>query len=434
MLSDKHILVGISGGIAAYKAAELVRALKKRGADVIVAMTRVATRFIAPLTMETLSGHEVALELFPRHKKGGTHHISLAEWADGMVIAPATANIVGKVASGIADDLLSTVIMAARGAVLFAPAMDDRMWANPVVQKNVQRLKALGYGVVEPETGELASGRIGQGRLARVESIVEAIEGAFAGSESPRTAAEGCRSSGPPRSETLSNRQIVVTAGRTEEDLDPVRFLTNRSTGKMGYAIADVAGRRGAHVTLISGPTGLSPPPGVHRISIRTVEELREAVLRHFETCHVLIMAAAVLDFRPKRRWNQKVKKDTMAPILELERTPDILAEVGARKGHRIVVGFAVETENEVNYAREKLQKKHLDLIVVNNPLVEGAGFGVDTNVVHLIARDGTAESLPKMSKLDVAERVMDRVEILLCTSSSQKEADSIAAPAQPSC
>lgn len=426
MLNDKHILVGVSGGIAAYKAAELVRALKKRGAEVRVSMTRAATRFITPLTMETLSGHEVALELFPCHRKGGTHHISLAEWADCMVIAPATANLIGKVASGIADDLLSTVLMAARGAVLFAPAMDDRMWANPIVQTNVESLKALGYRFVEPETGELASGRVGRGRLAGVESILEAIEEVFVGSESGnRGAGEhgGTVSSELLRSDTLSKRQIVVTAGRTEEDLDPVRFLTNRSTGKMGYAIAEVARRRGAHVTLISGPTSLLPPPGVHRIPIRTVEELREVVLRHFETCDALIMTAAVLDFRPKHRWNQKLKKDTMAPVLELEYTPDILAELGAQKGHRILVGFAVETEHEVEHAREKLRRKHLDLIAVNNPLVEGAGFGVDTNVVHLIARDGTVESLPKMSKLDVAERVMDQVTALVECEDSVRRA-----------
>lgn len=395
MLNGKHILVGISGGIAAYKTAELVRALKKQGAEVIVAMTRAATCFITPLTMETLSGREVALELFPRYKKGGTHHISLAEWADGMVIAPCTANLIGKVASGIADDLLSTVIMAARGTVLFAPAMDDRMWANPIVQDNVRHLRALGYRFVEPETGELASGRVGRGRLARLESILEAIERSFVDSES------------------LSKRQIVVTAGRTEEDLDPVRFLTNRSTGKMGYAIADVARRRGARVTLISGPTSLTPPPGVHRISIRTAEELRKVVLDHFEACDALIMTAAVLDFRPKHRSGQKLKKDTLGPVLELERTPDILVELGARKGHRIVVGFAVETEDEVAHAREKLQRKHLDLIVVNNPLVEGAGFGVDTNVVHLITQDGTVESFPKMSKLEVAEQIIDQVTAL---------------------
>ena len=393
MDGDRNIIVGITGGIAAYKAAELVRALKKRGAEVTVVMTEAATRFIAPLTMETLSGRAVPVQLFPPNKKVGVRHISLAEWAHLIVVAPTTANFLGKVASGIADDLLSAVLMAAQGPELFAPAMNDRMWANPMVQENVHKLRHAGTHFVGPEKGMLASGKRGLGRLAGIERIVEAIEGIL------------------DRSEALCGRRILVTASRTEEDVDPVRFLTNRSTGKMGYALAEVARRRGAEVVLISGPTHLSPPVGVTLVRVRTAAEMRDAAVERFDRCDALVMAAAVADFRPKTFSEQKIKKGREAWVLELERTTDILAELASRKENKVVVGFAVETQNPIEHAREKLRKKGLDFIVLNNPLVEGAAFGTDTNVVTILDREGNVEELPKMSKREVAEKVMERVQ-----------------------
>ena len=396
MDTEKNIVVGVTGGIAAYKAAELVRALKKREAEVKVVMTEAATRFISPLTMETLSGHAVAVTLFPPNKKVGVRHISLAEWASLIVVAPATANFLGKTASGIADDLLSTVVMAAGGPVLFAPAMNDRMWTNPIVQNNVRTLQDAGVHVVEPEEGVLASGKIGVGRLAGIERIVEAVECVL------------------DRSEALCGKKILITASRTEEDVDPVRFLTNRSTGKMGYALARVAQRRGAQVVLVSGPTHLSPPENVEWVRVRTAEQMRRAVIERFETCDALVMAAAVANFRPQVFSDQKIKKGGKAWALKLERTADILSELAPVKRDKVMVGFAVETENPITHAREKLQKKNLDFIVINNPLVEGAAFGTDTNVVTMLDRKGGTEELPKMSKHKVAEKIMERVESLI--------------------
>ncbi|MCK5328566.1 MAG: bifunctional phosphopantothenoylcysteine decarboxylase/phosphopantothenate--cysteine ligase CoaBC [Candidatus Latescibacteria bacterium] len=396
MDTEKNIVVGVTGGIAAYKAAELVRALKKREAEVKVVMTEAATRFISPLTMETLSGHAVAVTLFPPNKKVGVRHISLAEWASLIVVAPATANFLGKAASGIADDLLSTVVMAAGGPVLFAPAMNDRMWTNPIVQNNVRTLQDAGVHVVEPEEGVLASGKIGVGRLAGIERIVEAVECVL------------------DRSEALCGKKILITASRTEEDVDPVRFLTNRSTGKMGYALARVAQRRGAQVVLVSGPTHLSPPENVEWVRVRTAEQMRRAVIERFETCDALVMAAAVANFRPQVFSDQKIKKGGKAWALKLERTADILSELAPVKRDKVMVGFAVETENPITHAREKLQKKNLDFIVINNPLVEGAAFGTDTNVVTMLDRKGGTEELPKMSKHKVAEKIMERVESLI--------------------
>ncbi len=396
MDNEKNIVVGVTGGIAAYKAAELVRALRRRDAEVKVVMTEAATRFITPLTMETLSGHTVAVTLFPPNKKVGVRHISLAEWASLIVVAPATANFLGKVASGIADDLLSTVVMAAGGPVLFAPAMNDRMWTNPMVQNNVRMLCDAGVHFVGPEEGVLASGKIGVGRLAGIERIVEAVEDIL------------------DRSEALRGKKILITASRTEEDVDPVRFLTNRSTGKMGYALAQVAQRRGAQVVLVSGPTHLSPPENVELVRVRTAEQMRRAVIERFKKCDALVMAAAVADFRPETFSEKKIKKGGKAWALKLERTADILSQIASEKGNRVVVGFAVETENPIANAREKLQKKSLDFIVINNPLVEGAAFGTDTNVVTIIDREGGTEELSKMSKVKVAEKIMEKIALLI--------------------
>ncbi|MFH1009576.1 MAG: bifunctional phosphopantothenoylcysteine decarboxylase/phosphopantothenate--cysteine ligase CoaBC [Candidatus Latescibacterota bacterium] len=393
MNKGRNIIVGVTGGIAAYKAAELVRALRKRDAETAVVMTESAKRFITPLTMETVSGRAVATELFPPNKRVGVRHISMAEWASLIVVAPATANFIGKVASGIADDLLSTIVMAACGPVLFAPAMNDRMWTNPIVQRNIHALQDAGMLFVEPETGVLASGKIGTGRLAGIDRIVKTVENIL------------------NRSETLSGRKILITASRTEEDIDPVRFLTNRSTGKMGYALAEVAYRKGAEVVLISGPTELPPPIGAELVRVRTAEEMRRAVIERFADCDALIAAAAVADFRPERFSEQKIKKGAGEWALKLARTADILSEIAPSKGDRVLVGFAVETENAIANAREKLQKKNLDFVVLNNPMMEGAAFGSDTNVVTILDRQGHTEEFPKMSKLEVAEKVMEKVQ-----------------------
>ncbi|RKY65667.1 MAG: bifunctional phosphopantothenoylcysteine decarboxylase/phosphopantothenate--cysteine ligase CoaBC [Candidatus Latescibacterota bacterium] len=394
MWEGRRILVGVTGGIAAYKAAELIRAIRRRGADVKVVMTEAATKFVSPLTFETLSGNEVSWKLFPE-RKWDVGHVRLAEWAEVLVVAPATANFLGKAAGGVADDLLTTVVLAARCPVVVAPAMDAFMWANPVVQENVRKLKDLGYKFVGPEEGELASGLTGKGRLADLGRILDAIGEAL----------EDVR--------LLAGRKVLVTAGRTEEDIDPVRFITNRSTGKMGYALAEAARTMGAEVVLVSGPTDLEVPWGVRVVRVRSAEEMRDAVLENFGWCDVLAMAAAVADFRPAKVSPKKIKKEE-GLVLKFERTPDILAEVAKEKGERFVLGFAVETEDEVEGGKRKLREKNLDLIVVNNPTVEGAGFGWDTNVATLIDRNGRVEELPRMSKRELARRIWRKVAELL--------------------
>ncbi|RKY64266.1 MAG: bifunctional phosphopantothenoylcysteine decarboxylase/phosphopantothenate--cysteine ligase CoaBC [Candidatus Latescibacterota bacterium] len=394
MWEGRKVLVGVTGGIAAYKAAELIRAIRRRGADVKVVMTEAATKFVSPLTFETLSGNEVSWKLFPE-RKWDVGHVRLAEWAEVLVVAPATANFLGKAAGGVADDLLTTVVLAARCPVVVAPAMDAFMWANPVVQENVRKLKDLGYKFVGPEEGELASGLTGKGRLADLGRILDAIGEAL----------EDVR--------LLAGRKVLVTAGRTEEDIDPVRFITNRSTGKMGYALAEAARTMGAEVVLVSGPTDLEVPWGVRVVRVRSAEEMRDAVLEHFGWCDVLAMAAAVADFRPAKVSPKKIKKEE-GLVLKFERTPDILAEVAKEKGERFIVGFAVETEDEVEGGKRKLREKNLDLIVVNNPTVEGAGFGWDTNVATLIDRNGRVEELPRMSKRELARRIWRKVAELL--------------------
>lgn len=395
-LKDRKILLGITGGIAAYKSAQLVRSLIQREAGVRVVMTRSAQAFIQPLTFEVLSQNPVYTELFPATREYNILHVSLAQWADLVLIAPATANIIGKIAGGIADDLLSTVAMACPAPKLLAPAMETHMLENPIVAGNIEKLRNLSYRFVEPGEGFLASGAVGRGRMAEPEAIVQCVEEAFA----PSADLDGLR--------------ILVTAGPTQEDLDPIRFLTNHSTGKMGYAIAERAHRRGATVLLVSGPTHLSVPEGVERVGIRSVEELHRAVDARFDECDALIMAAAPADYRSKHVATHKIHKAEDDLVLELERTEDILASVGPRKGDRVLVGFSMETEAGVERAREKLVRKNLDLIVLNDVTVQGAGFGTDTNVVTLLDPDGGTESLPRMSKHDVADRILDRVARIL--------------------
>jgi len=396
MLQGKCIVLGVTGGIAAYKAAELLRLLVKAGADVHVIMTRSAQEFVTPLTFQTLSGNPVHTELFSLIQEQDIGHISLADRADLILIAPATANIVGKVANGVADDLLTTTIMATRAKVLFAPAMNSNMWDNPLYRQNQERLESFGYHFVEPAYGELACGWQGQGKLPDPEIIFNAAH-ALVGNDD------------------FAGKTLLVTAGPTREEIDPVRFLSNYSSGKMGYAIARAAHSRGARVILVSGPVNLATPKGVTTIRVASAEEMHKVVMEQAGLADVIIKAAAVADFRPAVKGTQKTKKgDTETMSLALQRNPDILAELGRNKGGRILVGFAAETEALLANAREKLSKKNLDMIVANDVTQDGAGFDSETNVVRFLLADGTVEELPQMSKLEVAESLLDRVLVLL--------------------
>jgi len=391
MLTGKKIVLGITGGIAAYKAAELTRALIQEGARVKVVMTKSATEFIPPLTLQTLSGDMVYTDMFVPTARYDMAHISLAEFADAFVVAPATGNIIGKIAGGIADDLLSTTIMAEDKPTLFCPAMNDKMLANPIVQENIDKLKKHGYFVMDSAYGELACKTKGAGRLPDISLIIEEIAMML----TPKD---------------LTGERIMVTAGPTEEPLDPVRFITNLSSGKMGYALARVARRRGAQVTLVTGPTNL-PLPQVNKIvQIRTAQEMYKAVLDNFEEATIVIKAAAVADYRPAVKAQEKIKKNRQPLALNLERNPDIIFELGKIKGSRILVGFAMETQNLLDNAREKLKKKNLDFIVANSLRQEGAGFQTDTNVITIIDKTGKAEAFSKMTKIDAALKILDRI------------------------
>ena len=391
MLKGKKIVLGVTGGIAAYKAAELVRELVRSGAEVFVVMTRSAQEFITPLTLQTLSGNKVATDLFSLLEESEIGHISLADRADILVIAPATANIIGKIAGGIADDMLSTVVMATQAPVLLAPAMNVHMWENSVTQENIQKLRARGYHFIDPEAGELACGYEGKGRLAEIPAIVEEVQTLL----SPKD---------------YSGETLLVTAGPTEEPIDPVRFLSNRSSGKMGFAVSRAARRRGAQVTLVSGPTALTPPPHLRFIPVRTAAQMREAVLENLQAASIVVMAAAVSDFRPQGTREEKIKKSKANLNLPLELNPDILYEAGQKKGTRLLIGFAAETHDLLQNAQQKLAEKNLDLIVANDVSLPGAGFAVDTNIVKLIDRRGNIEELPLMGKEEVADLVLDRV------------------------
>jgi len=394
MLKGKKIILGVTGGIAAYKAAELVRELVRSGAEVFVVMTHSAQAFITPLTFQTLSGNKVTTELFSLIEESEIGHIALADRAELLVIAPATANIIGKIAGGIADDMLTTIVMATKAPVLLAPAMNVHMWENPICQENIQKLRGRGFHFIDPEAGELACGYEGKGRLAEIPAIVEEIRSIL----SPKD---------------LSGETILVTAGPTEEPIDPVRFLSNRSSGKMGFAVARAARLRGARVILVSGPSALPAPSGVKFIPVRTATEMREAVLGNLPGFSVLVMAAAVSDYRPKATSPKKIKKSQAELTLPLELSPDILREAGQRKEKRLLIGFAAETESLLANARKKLAEKNLDLIVANDVSLPGAGFAVDTNIVKLIDRSGKIEELPLMGKEDLADRLLDRVLLL---------------------
>jgi len=392
MLKGKTILLGVTGGIAVYKAAELLRLYVKAGADVQVVMTRGAQEFVTPLTFQTLSGNPVHTELFSLFQEREIGHISLADRADLCVVAPATANLIGKVAGGIADDLLTTTLLATRAPVLMAPAMNVNMWENPLYRQNQEKLERLGYRFVEPAVGFLACGWQGKGKLPDPEVIFE---------ESLPLLTE----------QDLAGETVLVTAGPTREEIDPVRYLSNYSSGKMGYAMARAARSRGARVILVTGPTALASPVGVETVRVTSAEQMHGMVMARYAEATVILKAAAVADYRPARRAGQKVKKAVDEGLtLELVQNPDILAELGKIKGDRVLVGFAAETADLLKNAAQKVRAKDLDLVVANDVTAEGAGFDSDTNIVHLLYPDGRDESLPQMSKEEVAHRVLDRV------------------------
>jgi phosphopantothenoylcysteine decarboxylase / phosphopantothenate---cysteine ligase len=392
-----RITLGVTGGVAAYKAAELVRRLQQDSFTVQVIMTRGAREFITPLTFAALSGQKVITDLFAEsggeaNLESAIEHIAVAQRTDLLLVAPATADVLAKFARGIADDFLTTLYLASTAPVVVAPAMNVNMWNHAATQENIEVLRARGVKVVDPDEGYLACGMTGAGRLAGQEQIVAAVR------------------------ETLHFRRdlegqtVLVTAGPTCEDLDPVRYLTNRSSGKMGYAVAEAAARRGARVILVSGPTALESPTGVERIAIRTAKEMLCAVQEKFPESSIAIFAAAVADYRPAQTFDQKIKRDKQPLTLSLEATPDILASVSKNRGDRLVVGFAAETERVAENARKKLDAKNADMIVANDVTREGAGFDHDTNIVTLFARDGRDLPLPRMSKAEVAQRILDEV------------------------
>ena len=391
-LAGRRIVLGVTGGIAAYKAVEVASRLKKAGADVRVIMTRAATSFVTPLTFREITGQAVTETMWgePHHH---VEHIALAEFAELVLVAPATANFIAKAAAGMADDMLTTCVLATRAPLLIAPAMNTGMWENPVTQENVARLKERGTTIIPPAVGQLACGTTGTGRLPEPTEIVRIVEEHFA------------------RAQSLEGRRILVTAAGTEEALDPVRFLGNRSTGRMGFAVAAEAARRGAEVILVAGPTPLSTPVGVRRVDVRSARDMHAAVLAEYDTVDAVIKAAAVADYRPAETAEHKIKKSDGELTLTLVRNPDILYELGQRKRHQILVGFAAETQNVAEYARGKLAKKNLDFIVANNVAEKDAGFGVATNHVQIFYADGRAEDHPLMPKAELAGVILDRLE-----------------------
>jgi phosphopantothenoylcysteine decarboxylase/phosphopantothenate--cysteine ligase len=393
---SKTVILGVTGSIAAYKAAELASLMVKRNYVVHVIMTPAATRFITPLTLQAISQNPVHVDMFASPGSWEIGHISLAGRADLVLVAPASADFIARLAAGMADDLLAATIMATKATVLLAPAMNDGMYANPVLQEKIVYLKGVGYRFIEPETGRLACGTVGQGRLASPEVIIGAVSQAFSSNQD------------------LADKRILVTAGPTREPLDPVRYLSNYSSGKMGYAIAEEACRRGARVTLVSGPTQLAPPPGVSLVPVETAQEMFEAVVGRYDQVDAVIKAAAVADFRPRQKSEQKLKKQVFSPVLELERTPDILGYLGEHKSRQVLVGFAAETENLLENAGGKLRQKNLDLVVANNLTEPGAGFGVDTNLVTLLYSSGETVKLPVLSKKEVAGILLDKVAAII--------------------
>ena len=393
-----RITLGVTGGVAAYKAAELVRLLQQDGFTVQVVMTRGAREFVTPLTFAALSGQKVITDLFEKSSTGDANvesaieHIAVAQRTDLLLVAPATADILAKFARGIADDFLTTLYLATTAPVVVAPAMNVNMWNHAATQENIEMLRARGVQIVNPDEGYLACGMTGAGRLAGQQEILAAVREILHAQKD------------------LQGETILITAGPTCEDLDPVRYLTNRSSGKMGYAVGEAAARRGAKVTLVSGPVSLETPAGVERVSVRTAEEMRRAVLARLPESTVAIFAAAVADYRPSEAHAEKIKRNKEPLTIHLEPTPDILTEAAKTKGDRLIVGFAAETDHVAENARKKLAAKNADLIVANDVTAEGAGFDHDTNIVTLFSRDGRDLALPKLNKSDVAQRILDEV------------------------
>jgi len=394
-LAGRRVLLGVTGGVAAYKAAYLARLLRERGAEVQVVMTPAATRFVGPETFAALTGRQAHSDVFERTED--VLHVRLAHEADAAVVAPATANVLAKLATGVADELLTSTLLEFRGPLVVAPAMHSGMWIHPATVENLRVLQDRGVGVVGPVEGPLAAGDEGVGRMSEPEDIVAALEWAVAERGGPLTA-----------------RRILVTAGPTHEPIDAVRYVGNRSSGKMGYAVAREAAKRGAAVTLVSGPSPLPDPPGVEVVRVETAEEMREAVLARFEGADAVVKAAAVADWRPKERAEGKLKKEAGTPELLLDPTPDILRELGERKGDRILVGFAAETEDLEAAGRAKLREKRLDLIVVNEVGAPDTGFEADTNRAMILAADGDEEPLREWTKAELAATICDRFTRLL--------------------
>lgn len=398
MLKNKTVVIGVSGGIAVYKVCDVVSRLKKLNANVHVIMTKSATEFVTPLTFQSLSQNYVVKDMFEEPKTWDVEHISLAKKADVFLIAPATANVIGKVANGICDDMLTTTVMATTGKILIAPAMNTNMYKNPILQRNINTLKELGYSFVDPESGRLACGDIGEGKLASPEVIVDAVIGLLTNED-----------------KDLQGKKIMITAGPTVESIDPVRYLTNRSTGKMGYAIAKVAASRGADVTLISGPTNIIPPSNIKKIiKTQSAEDMYNAIIDNFDENQVIIKTAAVADYKPKTYSDKKIKKSDDDLVIELGRNKDIAYELGKIKKDKILVGFAAETNDLIENAKTKVKKKNLDFIVANDLTQEGAGFGTDTNIVKIIDREGNINKYPQMKKDEVANIILDKVKSLL--------------------
>lgn len=401
MLKGKTVVVGVCGGIAAYKAVEVVSRLKKLGAEVNVIMTKNATQFVTPLTFQTISHNPVITDMFAEPKIWDVQHISLAEKADLMLIAPATANIIGKTANGIADDMLSTTIMATKAPVLFVPAMNTNMYDNPVVQQNISRLKSLGYIFMEPDTGLLACGVSGRGRMPDLQAVTD-----YAVSILCPAAGAG----GDAAQADMQGINVLITAGPTIEPIDPVRYISNHSSGKMGYAIAEAAVQRGASVKLISGPVHLKEPSGVEMVHIKTAQDMYEAVMDNYKDYDVIIMMAAVADYRCAEMADNKIKKSNDEMVIKLIKNPDIAKELGKIKGKRILVGACAETENLVDNALSKIKSKNFDIIMANDVTMEGAGFEVDTNIVKIIDKNGNIKDYPIMSKKEVASKLLDAV------------------------
>ena len=399
-MRGKHIIVAVSAGIAAYKAIEVVSRLRKKGAEVKVVMTQNATHIASPLTFGEISGHPVALDMFEQVHQWDVEHIALATWADAYVVVPATANVIGKIYAGIADDMLTTTIMATTAPKYLCPAMNTEMYNNPITQRNLEGLRSLGYHIMDPAEGWLACGIIGVGRLPEPEAIVEWLESKMFSTNE------------------LEGTTILVTAGGTQENIDPVRYIGNRSSGKMGYAIADQAARMGAQVILVSAPTSLPVPSGVDFVSVDSALSMQEAVEARYNDVNVVIMAAAVSDFRALHKAEQKIKKmDSMT--IELVKNPDILQGLGSKKSHQVLVGFAAETEHVIKYGQDKVARKNLDMLVANDVSKSNAGFNVDTNEGYFLYPDKEPKKMPNMKKSDLARHILKEVIELVANKQS---------------